>query len=96
MNAIIGGFSGNGVIDLGTGNDTLIGFGAGNFYGGNGIDKILLGEGSYEIFGSTIDFGGVTMNARQFERIGGVNGGVFNYSNGIVTVDADGVASFAY
>jgi hypothetical protein len=35
------------------------------------------------------------MNASQFERIGGVNGGVFNYSNGIVTVDADGVASFA-
>ncbi len=95
VNAIIGGFSGDGLIDLGTGNDTLIGFGAGNFYGGNGIDKILLGEGIYVISGSTIHSGVVTMNASQFERIGGANGGVFNYSNGIVTVDADGVASFA-
>jgi hypothetical protein len=95
VSSIVGCFSGNGSIDLGAGNDTLIGFGTGNFYGGTGIDKILLGEGTYKISGSTINSGGVSMKASQFEQIGGVNGGVFSYSNGNVIVNADGVASFA-
>jgi hypothetical protein len=95
VSAIVGGFSGNGSIYLGTGNDTLIGFGTGNFYGGTGTDKLLLGEGIYAISGSAIDSGGASMNASQFEQIGGVNGGIFSYSDGIVIVNADGVASFA-
>ena len=95
VSAIVGGFSGNGSIYLGTGNDTLTGFGTGNFYGGTGTDKLLLGEGIYAISGSAIDSGGASMNASQFEQIGGVNGGIFSYSDGIVIVNADGVASFA-
>jgi hypothetical protein len=35
------------------------------------------------------------MNASQFEQIGGVDDGIFSYSDGIVIVNADGVASFA-
>ncbi|MCX5949452.1 MAG: hypothetical protein NTY67_15200 [Cyanobacteria bacterium] len=96
-NDIISG-TGNDIIigmSTGAGNDTLIGFGAGNFHGGNGIDKILFSEGIYVISGSTINSGGASMNASQFEQIGGVNGGVFGYVIGIVTVNADGVASFA-
>jgi Ca2+-binding RTX toxin-like protein len=95
LSAIVGGFSGNGSIYLGTGNDTLTGFGTGNFYGGTGTDKFLLGEGIYAISGSTIDSGGASMNASQFEQIGGVDDGIFSYSDGIVIVNADGVASFA-
>ena len=49
VNALTGGFDGDGKTYLGFGNDTLKGFGAGSFYGGTDTDKILFGEGTYEI-----------------------------------------------
>jgi hypothetical protein len=52
VDALTGGFSGSGLTDLGEGNDTLIGFGAGRFDGGSGIkDKLLLADGSYAFAG---------------------------------------------
>ena len=95
IDALSGGFSGDGTTDLGSGRDTLKGFGTGTFKGGTGIDKILFGQGTYTVTGSTIVSGGVSMNVFQFEKIGGANGGLFNYANGILTVNSDGVASFA-
>jgi hypothetical protein len=37
----------------------------------------------------------LTINVNEFEKIGGANGGLFNYANGILTVNSDGVATFA-
>ena len=55
-----GGFRGRGLIDLGSDNDTLIGYGISsgaasnpNFIGGLGTDKILLNAGSYKISNGT-------------------------------------------
>ena len=95
VDALQGGFQGNGRILLGNLNDTLKGFGTGTFKGGTGIDKILFGQGSYTVTGSTIVSGGVSMNVFQFEKIGGANGGLFNFRNGTLNVDNDGVATFA-
>lgn len=101
-----GGFVGNGTTNLGDDDDTLRGFmrnndfGIGNFYGGQGSDKILLGEGTYIITGTTIksDVGGlfdIAMNVYEFEFIGGLNGGLFAFTNGIgiLTVNGAGVAT---
>jgi hypothetical protein len=55
-----GGFRGSGLIDLGSDNDTLIGYGISSgaasnpsFIGGLGTDKILLNAGSYKISNGT-------------------------------------------
>jgi len=55
-----GGFIGSGLFDLGSDNDTLIGYGISsgaasnsNFIGGLGTDKILLNAGSYKISNGT-------------------------------------------
>lgn len=93
VNGLQGGFGGNGTTNLGGDNDTLIGFGAGNFYGGSQSDKILFGyDGEYTINGSTIAYDGITMNIFEFESIGGVNGGIFALQNGVLTI-AGGVAT---
>jgi len=84
------GFGGNGRIDLGAGNDTLKGFGAGTFLGNSGSDKILLDQGRYTISGSRITSGGLTMNVSSFEQIGGANGGLFNFGNGTFDVNQSG------
>lgn len=76
-------------------NDILKGFGTGSFYGGTGKDKLLFGKGTYEISGSTVVSGGVTMNVFEFEKIGGANSGLFNFQNGMLTVNAAGVGTFA-
>ena len=99
VDALKGGFqsaldSGFGEAYLGAGNDTLKGFGTGSFYGGTGKDKLLFGEGIYEISGSTAMSGGVTMNVYEFERIGGANGGLFHFQNGTLNVNAAGVGTF--
>ena len=95
VNALKGGFSGNGNTFLGGNNDTLQGFGTGSFYGGTGIDKILFGQGTYTVSGTTIVSDGVTMNVNEFETIGGANGGLFTFKDGTLTVDAAGVGTLA-
>ena len=98
IDALGGGFFGDtegppsGEIKLGDGEDTLKGFGTGGFFGGTGTDKILFGEGTYKISESTIISDGRTMRVAEFEQIGGANGGLFNYENGTLTVDAAGIA----
>jgi hypothetical protein len=84
------GFAGNGLIDLGAGNDTLKGFGTGTFLGNSGSDKILFDQGRYTISGSRITSGGLTMNVSSFEQIGGANGGLFNFGNGTFDVNQSG------
>jgi hypothetical protein len=95
IDALKGGFKSLGTTDLGLGRDTLKGFGTGTFNGGAGIDKILFGQGTYTVTGSTIVSDDVTMNVNEFEKIGGAKGGLFNYANGTLTVTRDGVATFA-
>jgi hypothetical protein len=94
VNAKAGGFGGNGTTDLGSGNDALIGFGTGKFIGGKGTDKILLGDGVYRIEGGLIALasGGSFMKTNSFEKIGGVDGGLFNFADGLLTVTG-GVAT---
>ena len=95
VNALKGGFGGNGSTFLGGNNDTLKGFGTGSFYGGTGIDKILFGQGTYTVSGTTIVSDGVTMNVNEFETIGGANGGLFAFKDGTLIVDSGGVGTFA-
>ena len=95
VDALEGGFAGNGTTYLDAGNDTLKGFGTGNFYGGAGTDKLFFGEGTYVISGSTVVFNGATMNVNQFEKIGGANGGLFTFQDGTLTVSSTGVGTFA-
>ena len=93
VDALEGGFGGNGTTYLDDGNDTLKGFGTGNFYGGAGTDKLIFGEGTYVISGSTVVFDGVIMNVNQFEQIGGANGGLFTFGDGTLTVSSTGVGT---
>ena len=95
LDALIGGFLGAGKAYLGDGNDRLLGFGTGEFYGGAGVDKILFGQGIYTINGSSIISGDVSMTVNEFEKIGGSKGGIFNFADGTLTVNANGVATFA-
>ena len=102
VDALKGGFARGGKTYLGKGNDTLKGFGEGEFHGGSGKDKMLFGEGTFIITGSTIiqdgrttDYGIVTMNVNQFEQIGGAKGGLFDFRDGTLTVNAAGVGTFA-
>jgi hypothetical protein len=93
----------SGEIYLGDGNDTIKGFG-GDIYGGTGTDTILLGPNPnrhafnsmpYTIIGNTISGAYLpTMKIYEFEKIGGINGGLFNLRDGILSVDNDGVATF--
>jgi hypothetical protein len=80
VNALVGGFDGNGRILLGEGNDVVVGFGSGNFNGGNGIDMLELAAGKYTIgiSGSSVSFtsNGATMNTAGFELL--VNGSVMS------------------
>jgi hypothetical protein len=99
VDASRGNFDGSGIVSLGKGRDTLMGFGAGEseFFGGSGSDKLLLKEGTYDISGPTIALSGSTgvMSVYQFEQIGGVNGGLFAFKDGTLTVNAAGVGTFA-
>jgi len=70
-------------------------FGKVNAFGGAGRDKILLDEGVYTINGNTITSGGVIMNVSEFERIGGINKGLFDFRDGTLTVNDRGFGTFA-
>ena len=95
VDALEGGFGGIGKTYLGAGKDTLRGFGEGNFYGGTGKDKIFFDAGKYRISGSSVKHDGETMKVYEFEKIGGVNGGLFGFKDGTLTVDSKGVGTFA-
>ena len=95
VDALEGGFCGIGKTYLGAGKDTLRGFGEGNFYGGTGKDKIFFDAGKYRINGSSIKHDGETMKVYEFEKIGGINGGLFDFKDGTLTVDSKGVGTFA-
>jgi len=75
VDALIGGFSGNGTTLLGGGDDDLIGFGTGLFNGGAGFDTIRLGTGVYEFDAetNTLVFGDTTMNLVDFEFLAGAD-----------------------
>lgn len=55
VDAISGGFGGSGQVYLGAGRDSLLGFGAGSFYGEGDIDTLTLSPGSYNISYATFD-----------------------------------------
>ena len=73
VDALIGGFGGNGVTNLGKDNDILLGFGTGSFKGGGGEDTILLGEGVYIFNEEEIIHESIKMSISGFELIGGFN-----------------------
>lgn len=100
IDSLKGGFFGSGgKIILGSGNDTLKGYdtlyGACQYYGGTGKDKILFGKGIYNINGANITSGYSTMKVYEFEQIGGASGGLFTFRDGTFTVDSAGVGTFA-
>ena len=95
VDALEGRFGGNGDTYLGGGSDTIKGFGTGNFYGGNGIDKMLFSRGTYIVSDSVIVSDSMKMNVNEFENIGGANGGLFALKDGTFTVDSAGVGTFA-
>lgn len=49
VDALIGGFAGSGITNLGAGDDTLKGFGRGTFQGGIGQDTLVFNPGTYTI-----------------------------------------------
>jgi hypothetical protein len=70
--------------------------------GGPGIDKILLRDGTYQTSAPTAfsPFGSIgcqgmmlPVKTTSFERVGGVSGGLFTFTNGTLIVQ-NGVASF--
>lgn len=101
VKALVGGFSGIGTTNLGPGKDTLIGFGTGQFNGGDGTDTILLGEGSYSVVydmtteTGTIQSGGTIMNIESFEAIGGVDGQTVGLVSGLFEVNNQGVGGYS-
>jgi len=83
VNALLGGFRGDGSTDLGLGDDILTGFGSGRFNAGGGVaigiqkDTLLLANGEYIIsFPAdadgyfTLSNSGVEMKIQGFELIG--------------------------
>jgi hypothetical protein len=72
IDALWGGFFGTGLADLGSGSDTLKGFGAGIFKGGTGIDTMVFTPGRYAIRrlgGGEFMIGGL-MKVSGFEAFG--------------------------
>ena len=74
VNAVFGGFSGDGLTSLGAGDDQLVGFGTGFFNGGAGLDTLILGEGEYvfDAAAGTLVSGETTMNLFKIEQVGGL------------------------
>jgi hypothetical protein len=84
----MGGFSGTGTINMGSGNDIVKGFGTGFFDGGKGKDTLELTAGTYTIgiSGTTVSFtnGSSIMNTTDFEKL--IAGGTtFDFTS--LTVD---------
>ena len=102
VDAIKGGFrfeeknpenpKGSGIVDLGNDDDRILGFGTGEFIGGDGSDIILLPEGLYEIGANSITRSWDVMKVTGFEKVGGINGGVFDFTPGRIEIGSDGIA----
>jgi hypothetical protein len=95
VDASIGGFGYGGLIDMGTGNDTVLGFGDILIDGSTGNDKLLLTEGSYSITSEGAFFDilkdGVTMIVSSLELVGSaLSGNTINLAPGTLTVAGDG------
>ena len=67
FDALTGGWGGNGRADLGSGNDTVRGFGSGTFDGGVGFDTLIFNAGTYNIarVGSQLDRFEITLSSLQ-------------------------------
>ena len=67
FDALTGGWGGNGRADLGSGNDTVRGFGSGTFDGGFGFDTLVFNAGTYNIarVGSQLDRFEITLSSLQ-------------------------------
>lgn len=100
----------NSFIDLGPGDDTLVGcakytYSAADYEflqelpivvrGGKGKDTIRLPAGEHIIHANQIISNGSTLGVWGFNYLEGINGGRFAYEPGILTVDNQGVATFA-
>jgi hypothetical protein len=91
-------------LDLGDGDDRFIGFASPTpeqedaFYGmliGNaGTDTVVLPSGTYTLTPTQITTPVASLRVSGFEWLEGINGGRFPYASGLLTVDANGVASF--
>jgi hypothetical protein len=95
VDASVGGLGGSGYIHLGSGNDTLRGFGSHEIIGGTGRDQALLLEGTYTIRadrgGFLITKKSTTMELYQFERIGShLSGNTLGLKSGTLVVDSTG------
>jgi hypothetical protein len=79
LDALQGGFGGLGTARMGSGKDTVKGFGTGFFDGGSGYrDCLIIGPGSYDISASAdangyyqINNGTEVMNVKGFESLNG-------------------------
>ena len=92
-------------LDLGAGDDRMIGFaslpeqgssaepGAG-LRGGKGRDTLVLTTGVYAVGAGRISTADILLPVRGINGLAGLNGGSFRYAPGTLTVDAAGVASF--
>ena len=67
FDALTGGWGGNCRADLGSGNDTVRGFGSGTFDGGVGFDTLVFNAGTYNIarVGSQLDRFEITLSSLQ-------------------------------
>lgn len=96
-------------IRLGEGNDRFSGFASprpdfpsefppeydGIIDGGLGQDTLVLPQGVYTITPTQVSTSLASLNVQGFEALEGINGGRFPYLSGILTVDRNGIASFA-
>ena len=93
------------LLDLGPGNDRMIGFasapdqhpsfdsGAG-LRGGKGRDTLVLTTGVYQVVGDRISTADSFLPVAGINVLAGINGGSFAYRPGTLTVDETGVATF--
>lgn len=109
-NGGIDNFESGGAINLGPGNDKIIGFAAipdptlpidtggftvGGVVGGKGKDTIVLQEGVYEVSNDRISTAETFLPVAGINYLEGINGGRFAFEPGILTVNDQGAASFS-
>jgi hypothetical protein len=97
VDAILGGFTGGGIVDLGNGNDAILGFGDVNVNGGAGTDRLLLDAGTYQISEGVITRSGssAVLTFQGIERIGSATSGdSVNLLNGTLVIGVDGAIAF--
>lgn len=100
VDASVGGFGYGGTIDMGSGNDTVLGFGEIFIDGSIGRDEVLLPQGSYMIQadGSFVSISNseTTMTTSSVEFVGSVlSGNTLGLIPGTLLVNVDGSLSFS-